>query len=45
MPQAWSREVDMKEYWYYNWEAAQIEASIRKKRLPTFDEWKTLLSF
>ncbi len=44
LPQAWSREIEGKAYWYYNWDAAKIEAEVRQKRLPTLDEWKFLLS-
>lgn len=45
IPQAWSRIIDWKEYWYYNWEWAKIEAKKLWKRLPTSDEWKLLLSW
>lgn len=44
-PQAWSRSINWKDYWYYNWEWAKIEAEKLWKRLPSSEEWKLLLSW
>lgn len=42
-PQAWSVERDGKTHWLYNWSGAMAEAKHLGKRLPTIDEWMTML--
>lgn len=43
-PQAWSKEIDGQEQWFYNYPGACKEAEFLGKEVPTIDQWMEMLA-
>ena len=42
-PQAWSKEIDGVEHWFYNYIGACAEAKFLGKEVPTIEQWMEML--
>jgi hypothetical protein len=43
-PQAWSKEIDGQEQWFYNYPGACMEAKFLGKEVPTLDQWMEMFA-
>jgi hypothetical protein len=43
-PQAWSKEIDGQEHWFYNYPGACTEAKFLGREVPTIDQWIEMLA-
>ncbi len=38
-PQAWSKDIEGQEHWFYNYPGACTEAAFLGKEIPSIDQW------
>lgn len=43
-PQAWSKEIDGQEHWFYNYPGTCAEAEFLGKEVPTIDQWMEMFA-